>query len=534
MSTIVGNENLRTLWEKLAAERGDSLFLAFEACDGSRRSFSYGEFNELIDRTADALVSFGVRKGSNVAIQLYNCPEYISTVFALAKIGAASVPLNMQHTLSECAFVLDACGIDTVIAEPDCQYYYLDADHDADNVYCGTVGLGAASEPYRISNVLVCHARGQRLYSGAIDFDAAVDSSDGVLGYRPDLDAMDDAMIIFTSGTTSAPKGVELTHGNMLFGGIFGDWQCGLTSDDRLLTTMPAFHSNFQTAALMPVLTAGASLVYIEKYSARKFWRQVREYGATAIQLVAMMARTMMLQPYDPEERNHKVRSVQYYLAISDEEKIAFEERFSLRLQNCYGLTESICWVLTDLAYGPCNWPSIGRVGLGYEVKIADEQGCEVEPGVPGEIMVKGIKGISLMKGYYGRPDITEATIELDGWMHTGDTGYQDESGWFYFVDRKSNMIKRAGENISSSEVEDVLMRYPGMKEAAVIGVPDPIRDQAVKAFVVPDAGVDVSVDQIVAFCRQHLAEFKVPTIVEILDELPHTSVGKVAKKLLS
>ena len=532
MSTIVGNENLRSLWEKLSVARGENLFLAFESCDGSKRSYSYAQFNKLIDRTANALLGFGVRKGSNVAVQLYNCPEYISVVFALAKIGAVSVPLNMQHTLAECAYVLDACDIDTVIAEPDCQYYYLDGPAvDGGAVQCGQ---GSDEVRYSLPHVLICHSQGNDLYPGAVDFDSLVAKSDEILTYRPDLDALDDAMIIFTSGTTSAPKGCELTHGNMIFGGIFGDWQCGLTSEDRLLTTMPAFHSNFQTAALMPVLTAGASLIYIEKYSARRFWKQVRAYKAPAIQLVAMMARTMMLQPQDSAERDHSVHSVQYYLAISDEEKAAFEERFALRLQNCYGLTESICWVLTDLAYGPCNWPSIGRVGLGYEVKIADESGREVEPGTPGEIMIRGIKGISLMKGYYRKPEITDATIEPDGWMHTGDTGYMDESGWFYFVDRKSNMIKRAGENISSTEVEDVLMRFPGIKEAAVIGVPDPIRDQAVKAFIVFDAGVESTVDEIIAFCRRNLAEFKVPTQMEIVDELPHTSVGKIAKKLLS
>lgn len=522
MATIVGNENLRSLWEKLDVHCGDSLFLEYEGKDGRVCSFTYSEFNGLIDRTANALVGFGVRKGTNVAVQLYNCPEYISVEFALAKIGAVCVPLNMQHTLEECAFVLDTCDIHTVIAEPDCQYYYCSEDP-------------CAVQPcYDIDNVLICHAQGKELFGKALDFDAIVADSPQALSYIPPIDRLDDAMIIFTSGTTSAPKGVQLTHANMIFGGLFGDWQCALSSSDRLLTTMPAFHSNFQTAALMPVLTAGATLIYLEKYSARRFWKQVRAHRATALQLVAMMARTMMLQAPDPEERDHCVRSVQYYLAISDEEKTAFERRFGLRLQNCYGLTESICWVLTDLPFGPCNWPSIGRVGLGYEVKIADECGNEVAAGQPGEIMVKGIKGVSLMKGYYGKQEETDATICPDGWMHTGDTGYRDESGWFFFVDRKSNMIKRAGENISSSEVEDILMRYPGMKEAAVIGVPDPIRDQAVKAFVVFEDGVDATAESIIAFCREHLAEFKVPSFVEILDELPHTSVGKVEKRILS
>ena len=522
MSTIVGNQNLRVMWEQLASERANHLFLSFESREGVRKEYSYERFDRLINKTANALIGKGISRGDKVAVQLYNSPEHIAACFALAKIGAVAVPLNMQHTLPECSYIFDSCGIDSVIAEPDCQYYYCSDDpHARESVY-------------KMRNVLICHADGAELFGSSVDFDALVSACDDVLRFACEIDPLDDAMIIFTSGTTSAPKGVELTHANMLFGGYYGDWQCGLGPEDRLLTTMPAFHSNFQTAALMPVLTAGATLVYIEKYSARRFWKQVREYRATAIQMVAMMARTMMLQPVDEGERCHCVKSVQYYLAISQNEKEAFEERFAVRLQNCYGLTESVCWVLTDFAFGPRRWPSIGRVGLGYEVMVADESGNELEAGSAGEILVRGIPGVSLMKGYLGKPDITASTIDGDGWLHTGDTGYVDEAGWFYFVDRKTNMIKRAGENISSTEVEDVLMHHPSVKETAVIGVDDPIRDQAVKAFVVLKDGASADADSIISFCKGILAHFKVPTIVEFVDELPHTSVGKVAKKLLS
>jgi crotonobetaine/carnitine-CoA ligase len=340
-------------------------------------------------------------------------------------------------------------------------------------------------------------------------------------------------MIIFTSGTTSCPKGVELTHANLIFAGRYGEWQCGLVSTDRLLTTMPAFHSNFQTAALMPVLTAGATLVMLEKYSARRYWSQVRAYRATAIQLVAMMARTMMMQPSDPADRDHCVRSVQYYLPMADSEKEAFERRFGARLQNCYGSTETVCWVLTDRVSGPRRWPSVGRPGPSYEVTILNEEGQRAAAGEVGDIAVRGIPGVSLMKGYYRDEAATAAALDDGGWHLPGDKGYCDGDGWFYFVDRKGNMIKRAGENISASEVEEVLADHPAVAEAAVVGVPDPVRDMAVKAFVVPITGCEVPVEEITAYCSCRLADFKVPTIVEIVDSLPHTSVGKVEKKRL-
>lgn len=528
MTTIVGNENLRDLWNELSASRGDSLFLTYESRSGEQRSFTYEEFDRLVNRTANCLLKAGVKKGDNVAIQLYNCPEYVSVTFALAKIGAVAVPVNMQLVFGECAYQFKKCDIRVVVCEPDCMGYYF-----AEVAPPCPSSAGDEREVYPMEHVFVAHGESGALAPGAVDFGAAVAACSDKLDAPCELDGQDTAMIIFTSGTTSCPKGVEITHANMLFAGYFGDWQCALGPSDRLLTTMPAFHSNFQTAALMPVLTAGATLVMIEKYSARNFWRQVREHEATAIQMVAMMARTLMMQPHDVAEREHKVRSAQYYLPITDEEKHAFEERFAVRLQNCYGATETICWVLTDLPYGPQKWPSVGRAGLGYEVEILDGEGRPVPPGTLGDIAVKGIPGVSLMKGYYRDPEATARAMNEEGWYFSGDKGYRDEQGWFYFVDRKCNMIKRGGENISATEVEEVLAQHPAVAECAVIGVPDPVRDQAVKAFVVPMGDMGTTVEDLRRFCARQLADFKVPTIMEIVEALPHTSVGKVEKKLL-
>lgn len=532
MTTIVGNDNLRNLWERLRIYRGEHTFMEFVSKTGEKQVFTYGDFDRYINRTANYFRSIGIRKGDRVAFQLYNSPECVSVAMALAKIGAIAVPINMANMVEECAFVYEKCGIDTVVCEPDCQTFYIEgvpSDVEWRNPLPAKV-----EHVYPMPRVLVTHHHeGEPLFGDAIDFDAEVAVQSDELDHPCELSSLDNAMIIFTSGTTSCPKGVELTHGNMLFGGYFGDWQCALSPDDRLLTTMPAFHSNFQTAALMPVLTVGATLIFIEKYSARRFWKQVREFDATSLQLTAMLARTMMLQPRDEGERDHRVHSVQYYLAITPEEKDAFERRFNLRLMNCYGSTESVCWVLTDLPFGERRWPSIGRVGLGYEVAVVDEAGEPVPAGEAGEIMVRGIPGVTIMKGYYNEPEITAATIDERGWMHTGDKGYRDDQGWFYFVDRKSNMIKRSGENISASEVEGVLMQHPDIAEAAVIGVPDPVRDQAVKAFLIPEAGCEVDTFQVAEWCKSRLAGFKIPSLWEVADDLPRTSVGKIAKKLL-
>ena len=319
----------------------------------------------------------------------------------------------------------------------------------------------------------------------------------------------------------------------MVYSGYYGDWETSMTASDRMLTTMPACHSNFQLAALTPVLTARATMIVVEKYSASRFWSQVREYRATLAQCVAMMLRTLMLQPTDPAERDHSLRDMLYFLPVSAREKKAFEERFGVRILNTYGSTESIGWVLTDPPTGERKWPSIGRVGLGYEAKIIDENGNELPANRVGEICVKGVPGRSLMLGYVGNEKATAEALTSDGWLHMGDKGYYDEEGWFFFVDRKSNMIKRAGENISTTEIEEILTEHPAVKEAAVIGVPDDIRDEAVKAFILPEDGARIDEEEIVEYCRNNMAAFKVPSFIEVVDDFPRTCSMKIEKRLL-
>jgi len=182
--------------------------------------------------------------------------------------------------------------------------------------------------------------------------------------------------------------------------------------------------------------------------------------------------------------------------------------------------------------FGPKRWPSIGLPAYDRRVRLLDPEGNEVPVGEVGEIVVEGTPGRSIMKGYHNDPQATALAIR-DGWLHTGDNAYSDEQGYLYWFDRRKDMIKRAGENISTAEVEFVLSAHPGIAEAAVIGVPDAVRDEAVKAFVVPREGLVLDADEVKAFCSDRLASFKVPTIVAVRAELPKTSIGKVAKSIL-
>jgi crotonobetaine/carnitine-CoA ligase len=338
--------------------------------------------------------------------------------------------------------------------------------------------------------------------------------------------------MLFTSGTTAAPKGVLLTHANWLWSGERATHMLMTDPTDRFLTVLPAFHVNAQSTTLLAALTVGARAIFVEEYHATQYWGQVRRHGATRISLVAMLVRTLLAQPATYEDRDHALRTVIYSINIPTEEKERFETRFGVRLQNAYGLTEAMTTVAIAPLYGPRRWPSIGRPAIDREVRIVDEEGQAVPMGETGEILVKGIPGRTLMKGYYKDGTATEAALE-GGWLHTGDNGRFDEKGYLYFVDRKKDVIKRGGENVSATEVESVLAEHPGIAAAAVIGIPDAIRDEAVMAFVVPEQGCALTAEQVAAYCSQRLARFKVPTIIEFRDELPQTSIGKVEKKRL-
>lgn len=516
MTDIVGNETLRSVWEDLESTQGDKTFLVFQDCEGLIREYTYQQFSKEINRTANLFIERGIESGETVAVHMRTSPEFMMCLFGLASIGAIMVPMNEQYVQEECEYVLEMCKSQCTVIDEEYQDLYQ--------------RIEAKSAQFS-KGIVVVHEK--RNTSFVNDFNDLKDAQPLELKELRPLHSEDPCEILFTSGTTARAKGVIITHCNMIFSGLYGNWQVSLRSDDRVLSTMPACHSNFQLAAMTPVLTAGATLVVVKKYSVRRFWQQVRTHKATIIQATAMMVRTLMLRPVDPEEKKHQVREVLYFLPIADEEKISFEERFDVRILNTYGSTESLTWVLTDPPVGPRKWPSVGRVGLSYEAKIVDDEKKELGPGEIGEIYVKGVPGRTIMKGYYRDAEETKRIMSADGWLRTGDKGYVDESGWFYFVDRKVNMVKRSGENISTTELENVLIAHPDIAEAAVIGVPDPIRDQAIKAFVRSAQGKSLTEETVLAYCKEHMAPFKVPSYIELVDDFPRTCSMKIEKRLL-
>lgn len=538
MADIVGNETLRDLWQSVVERKGRRHFLTFQNRVGDVFEYTYAAFDEDVNRIANVFLDLGIEKGDHVALHLHSSPEFLMCLFGLAKIGAVAVPINEQYLADEAEYILENSDAICVVVEPLFYETYQELLARGHYFPKGVVVARAGTESPRsnidFSSIYTPLGTVEEGQQGIYDFWMMRCEQSAILRDSCELASDDPVQIIYTSGTTSRPKGVVLTHANMVFSGLYGDWEVSLRGSDRVLTSMPACHSNFQLAALMPVITAGASLIIIEKYSATRFMKQIRHYKATVIQCVAMMLRTLLLQPVDPEEKNHCVREVLYFIPITDAEKEEFEQRFNMRIMNTYGSTESIGWAITDPPVGARNWPSVGRAGLGYKARICDMNDNELPPGEVGEIQIKGERGRSVMLKYYNNPEATENTFSVDGWLKTGDQGYQDDNGWFYFVDRKVNMVKRSGENISTTELEEILEQHPAIAEAAVIGVPDPIRDQAIKAFVRFAPGESMTLAEVEQYCKDHMASFKVPTFYEVVEDFPRTCSMKIEKKLLS
>ena len=538
MADIVGNETLRDLWQSVVERKGRRHFLTFQNRVGDVFEYTYAAFDEDVNRIANVFLDLGIEKGDHVALHLHSSPEFLMCLFGLAKIGAVAVPINEQYLADEAEYILENSDAICVVVEPLFYETYQEllarGHYFPKGVVVARAGTESPKSNIDFSSIYTPLGTVEESQQGIYDFWMMRCEQSAILRDSCELASDDPVQIIYTSGTTSRPKGVVLTHANMVFSGLYGDWEVSLRGSDRVLTSMPACHSNFQLAALMPVITAGASLIIVEKYSATRFMKQIRHYKATVIQCVAMMLRTLLLQPVDPEEKNHCVREVLYFIPITDAEKEEFEQRFNMKIMNTYGSTESIGWAITDPPVGARNWPSVGRAGLGYKARICDMNDNELPPGEVGEIQIKGERGRSVMLEYYNNPEATENTFSIDGWLKTGDQGYQDDNGWFYFVDRKVNMVKRSGENISTTELEEILEQHPAIAESAVIGVPDPIRDQAIKAFVRFAPGESMTLAEVEQYCKDHMASFKVPTFYEVVEDFPRTCSMKIEKKLLS
>jgi acyl-CoA synthetase (AMP-forming)/AMP-acid ligase II len=496
--------NLNQLLEARARQFADKDFLFSEA-DG--RVFTYKGFAEEVNRAAALLGSLGVQKGDRISLFLTNSVEYLFAYFACFQLGAWAGPVNALLKPQEIEFIIANSAASIVITQ--------------ENLYAKIAEVQANIPSLR--HVVVVGGEEPGVYEGAHGRAPVQESG---------LSENDEAVIIYTSGTTGKPKGVLLTHGNLLINAReIAEW-LQLTVDDRSLMMMPLFHVNALMTTGLAALWVGASIVLAEKFSASRHWQIVSKYGVTYFGSVATML-SLLNHTYPqgiPEGCDNS--TLRFALCgsapVPVEVMKTYESLFACKVIEGYGLSESTC----RSTFNPIDERrKVGSIGLpiGNQVKIFDDDDKELAPHQVGEIV---LRGANLMKGYYQNDEATEKAFR-SGWFHTNDLGYKDEEGFFYIVDRKSDMIIRGGENIYPREIDETLYQHPKVKDAATIGVPDQLFGEEVKSFIVLKDGESASEAEIIAYCREHLADFKCPKSIAFLADIPKGPTGKLLKKAL-
>ncbi len=500
-------QTLKEMINANAQRYGDKIALV-----GEDRSYTFDEVNRRINSLVNALADHGVGKGDRVGILAYNCPQYFE-VFGLAKAGRVCVPLNHRSVGRELAYLIDNSGINTLIVGRGFVDVVSPIRHE----------LGT------IRNLICLDADVERMIS----------YEELIAGYPSDepsdeVTPNDPAALYYTSGTTGHPKGATHTHKSLL--AEIGVHQGSFAPDDVVLCVMPFFHVGGSAAHLFPAFAYGATSVIHKGFNETDVLEAIAKQKVTYVGLVPAMIMRLLEHPHLGDYDLSSLRTIMYVGAPMPPEALRRGlERFGQVFSQLFGQTESLNIAVLKkedhkLEGSPRELQRLQSAGRPFgqgEMRIVDDQGRDVPPGGVGEILARSDR---MMTGYWGMPQQTAETIEEDGWLHTGDVGRLDEDGYVYLVDRKKDMIISGGENIYSREVEDVLYMHPAVLEAAVVGVPDKKWGESVKAVVVLKDGVEASEEELIDFCKAHLASYKKPRSVEFRQALPKTGSGKIKK----
>ena len=495
-----------------AVERnGSDPFLVWTPDDAV---ITYEQFGREVERAAATWYELGVRKGDRVAFMVDNRPEFLSAWLGLARLGAILVAVNTGFGVREASYLVRDSGSRIALVDP------------------GYVALfrEAASEMPALERVLSVQPQEGMTSFAELSAEASTDVSD------VDIDGDDVISLIYTSGTTGHPKGVMQTHRNFVMTGqAYPSWM-GMERGDRIYACLPLFHINSQAYSTMGAIGADGTLVLAPRFSARRFWSDVRRHRVDVFNFIGAMTVILSKKAPEPEDADNDVKVAYGAPALPQDVVDEVERRFGLTVlsgfgmsETTFGLVEPVDGPRKPLSIGvPRNHPdpSVPRT----EACIVDDEGRDVEDGTAGELL---LRNAAMMKGYFNDPERTALAIDEDGWLHTGDSAWRDGDGYFYFVDRKKDIVRRRGENVSSLEVENLVNEHESVLESAVVGVPSELTDEDILLYVVPRQGRTIDPRELLAWCEQRMARFKVPRYVEFVDSLPKTPTSKIEKHRL-
>ncbi|MCI4349417.1 MAG: AMP-binding protein [Thermoplasmata archaeon] len=500
--------DLATLIRRKAAKNGSKP--AIRVAGGS---LSYAELDDRTNRIAAGLARAGFHAGDRLATLLFNGTDFLELWFASAKLGVTFVPLNTALKGELLRYELADAAPRGLVVDTRLMATYASVRASLPPTSVWEAGAAAALGPPS---------------SGA----APVQE----LGEAPPLDSSvapkpsDAAAILYTSGTTGPPKGAIIPHEQMLATALEVAARSRLAPDAVLFTGLPLFHCNAQEMTTLPALLYDLSAAFDERFHASSYWETARGFGATHVSLLISMINVLYKQPGKASDRGHGVR-VALTAGTTASVWPEFEQRFGLSILELYGMTECGCTTLMN----PPDAVRVGSVGtpLGFvDADVVDDDDRPVPVETRGELVVRPRRASTMFSGYLNKPEETRHAWK-NAWFHTGDYVRKDADGYYYFIDRKKDVIRRRGENLAPHDVESALNRHPAVFESVVVGVPSPLGEEDVKAFVQLKPGATASPSELFQFCIAELPYFMVPRYLEFLEEIPKTANQKAQRFVL-
>lgn len=497
--------NLAQLPELEIAKYGGHISTIF-----NDREYTNKQMHSAALKLANALKNLGIKKGDRVIIQMPNCPEVLQSFLAVYTIGAVVVPINFMVGDSETAFIYKDTGAKVVISSM---------------VFLSKIEACRKEAPSLEHIILI----DEEVPAGVLSYHQLLKENSDDCPIEPVGDD-DLAALIYTAGTTGNPKGVMHTHKSLLTNAQMQadtiDIPAGLTS----IVVLPLCHSYGIASMNFGMIKGGGKAVVLDSFDIDRVFSAIEKYKAEIIGAVPTMYIFMLLHP-DPGK--YDLSSMKFWISGSAPLTVdtwnQFKEKFGGEIVEGWGLTEAGANNSANPMQGKKKIRSIGLPMKGTRMKVVDDQGNELPPGKEGEIL---ISGPMLMKGYWQNPEET-AKVLKGGWLYTGDVGYKDKEGYYFITERKKDLIIKGGENIAPREVEEVLYSHPKISEAAVVGIPDEVYGENIKAFVVLQPGQTATAEEVIDYCQTKLKRFKSPKEVEFLAALPKSLVGKILRKEL-